>query len=176
MRAREVFPMDIKKILYPVDLTGFSFRIVQQVISLAEKHGAEIHLITVVDANEGFGSFYVPHPSLDLFESQDYERAHRKLCEFELEHLANVRNVTRRVLEGRRTDQILKYIDSAGIDLVIMASHRRSGLEKALLGSVADEVIKRSPVPVMTINPAEREKGWQVSNALQARDMDLRLH
>jgi len=49
--------------------------------------------------------------------------------------------------------EILKTIDSEGIDLVIMGTHGRKGLKYVFFGSVAENVVKRSPVPVLTINP-----------------------
>ena len=155
--------MEVKKILFPIHLTDFSSKIAQQVISVAEKYGAEIHIFTVVEGLKGYDTFFVPHASLDVLESEGDERAERILREFDEEHFLSYRNVKLGVATGRPADEIVKYIQSHGIDLVIMASHRREGLERLILGSVADEVIKRSPVPVMTINPSEAEKGWRVS-------------
>ena len=49
--------------------------------------------------------------------------------------------------------EILKTIESETIDLVIMGTHGRKGLEHVFFGSVAENVVKKSPVPVLTINP-----------------------
>lgn len=166
--------MDVKRILFPVDLTDFSERIVPEAISVAEKFGAEVHLLAVVEPLEQFSTFYVPHPSLDLFEKEMVERAERKLLEFEDLSFVSYRNVKHAVLRGRPADEILKYIGSEKIDMVIMATHRRKGLERALLGSVADEVIRRSPVPVMTLNPSEHELAWRVSNIRPEDELQLR--
>ena len=50
-------------------------------------------------------------------------------------------------------EEILKTIDSEGINLVIMGTHGRKGLDHTIFGSVAENVMKKSPVPVLVINP-----------------------
>ena len=54
---------------------------------------------------------------------------------------------------GDAIEEIINYINNEGIDLVIMGTHGRKGLNRVFFGSVADGVIKMSPVPVMSINP-----------------------
>jgi nucleotide-binding universal stress UspA family protein len=54
---------------------------------------------------------------------------------------------------GDAAEEVLNYVRSEGIDLVIMGTHGRKGLEKVVFGSVAERVVQKSPVPVLTINP-----------------------
>jgi nucleotide-binding universal stress UspA family protein len=54
---------------------------------------------------------------------------------------------------GDPTAQILKLIQAEDIDLVIMGTHGRKGMEETIFGSVAENVVKKAPVPVLTINP-----------------------
>ena len=53
----------------------------------------------------------------------------------------------------RPAKEILKVVESEDIDLLIMGTHGRKGLEHVFFGSVAENVVKKSPVPVLTINP-----------------------
>ena len=62
-------------------------------------------------------------------------------------------NFQKRILSGDPAQEILKTIESEGIDLVIMGTHGRKGLEHIFFGSVAETVVKKLPVPVLTINP-----------------------
>jgi nucleotide-binding universal stress UspA family protein len=163
--------MDVKKILFPVDLSGFSSNIVQQVISVAEKFGAEIHVVAVVEPPEPSSAH---HSSPDRLSCDFREAAEQKLKLFELESFSNYRNIKRALLCGHPAQEILKYISSDEVDLVIMATHRKKGLERAILGSIADEVIRKSPVPVMSINPEERELGWRVSKMSPEQKLRLR--
>ena len=162
--------MNVKRILFPVDLSDFSSGIVPLVILLAVKFGSEVHLVAVLDRQERFSNSYAP-PS-DLFADDKREAAEHKLQQFEKESFIGFRNVKRTLLLGNPAQEILKYIFSARIDLVIVATHRKKGLERALPDSVADEVIKKSPVPVMSINPAEEEFGWHVSKVSRTRNFD----
>lgn len=166
--------MEVRRILFPLDLSEFCTEIVPQVISVARKFGAEVHLVTVVDSPRRSGDLYVLNPSFGALEKEALERVGLALQTFEEEFFVSYRNVKRSVLSGHPAQAILKYIDSTGIDLVVMATHRRQGLEKALLGSVADEVIRKSPVPVMSINPCEGELGWRVSNIRPEEELKLR--
>ena len=57
------------------------------------------------------------------------------------------------VLKLTRREEIINYIEDQNIDLVIMGTHGRKGMDKVIFGSVAERVLKTSPVPVMVVNP-----------------------
>jgi nucleotide-binding universal stress UspA family protein len=90
---------------------------------------------------------------LDNFEEELVQRAEKKLQEFTSEFFADNPGARSKVVSGDPAEEILNYIEAESIDLVMMGTHGRKGLEKAIFGSVADQVVKKSPVPVMTINP-----------------------
>jgi nucleotide-binding universal stress UspA family protein len=78
------------------------------------------------------------------------EKAMQRVCD---DQLHSCPNFQRRIVSGEPVTEILNTIESENIDLVIMGTHGRKGLEHVLFGSVAENVVKRSPVPVLTINP-----------------------
>ncbi len=57
------------------------------------------------------------------------------------------------MVQGDPAEEILKYIAAQKVDLVIMGTHGRKGLDRILFGSVATQVVQKSPAPVLTINP-----------------------
>ncbi|MBW2369403.1 MAG: universal stress protein, partial [Deltaproteobacteria bacterium] len=59
----------------------------------------------------------------------------------------------RKIVFGNPSTEILNEIDAAGIDHVVMGTHGRKGLQHAIFGSTAENVVKKSPVPVTIINP-----------------------
>ncbi|WP_306054552.1 universal stress protein [Natronococcus wangiae] len=61
------------------------------------------------------------------------------------------RRIETRVVEGQPATAILEYVDEAGIDDIVIGSEGRSGVSRMLLGSVAEQVARRSPVPVMIV-------------------------
>ncbi|MEJ2587833.1 MAG: universal stress protein [Deltaproteobacteria bacterium] len=146
--------VEIKRILFPIDFTENSSKILPYVLSVSEKYDALIYLLHVVEdlSKWGIGS-YIPHIPLDQYESdalKGAEKAIDKICEEQLESCPNFQ---RSIRYGDPVQEILKAIDSEGIDLVIMGTHGSKGLEHVFFGSVAENVVKKSPVPVLTVNP-----------------------
>jgi nucleotide-binding universal stress UspA family protein len=63
-----------------------------------------------------------------------------------------------KVVIGDPADEIIKYVESAEIDLVITGTHGRRGFDFFLYGSVARAIVGNSPVPVLTVNPYRKRK------------------
>ena len=141
------------KILFPSDLREHSLKILPYVLSMSEKYNGTIYLLHVIDDISKWGGFYIPHISLDLYQKEAMETAEKfmdKVCE---QQMKSCPNFERRILSGDAATEILKTIDSDAIDLVVMGTHGSKGLEHAIFGSVAEKVVKNSPVPVLTVNP-----------------------
>ena len=62
-------------------------------------------------------------------------------------------NTKTTAVAGDASEEIVNYIEERHIDLVIMGTHGRKGMDKIVFGSVAERVVKTSPVPVMVVNP-----------------------
>lgn len=144
---------EFKSMLFPVDLSETSPKLVPYVKSMAKKFGAEIHLLFVARIFQYFTGIYVPHASINLFEGELVEGAEKSLYEFKEEYFADIPETRSSVVIGDAAEEIMKYIQSVGIDLVIMGSHGRKGMDKVIFGSVAEKVVKTSPVPVLIVNP-----------------------
>ena len=145
--------MEIKKILFPIDLTENSSKILPYVLSFSEKYNSMIYLLHVVQDLQRWGKAFIHHTSMDKLQKEALEwteKALNKVCDEELQSCPNFQ---RRIVSGDAIDEILKTIESEDIDLVIMGSHGRKGLEHVIFGSVAENVVKKSPVPVLVINP-----------------------
>jgi nucleotide-binding universal stress UspA family protein len=145
--------MKFKNILFPVDLSETSPKVAPFVISMADKYDSKVHLLFVARAFQYFNSIYVPHPSIDLFENQIVEGALKSLQEFADKYFKNADRIKKTVVKGDTAEEILNYIKKEEIDLVIMGTHGRKGLDKVIFGSVAERVSKTAQVPVMLINP-----------------------
>jgi len=148
---------DFKKILFPLDLSESAAKIVPFVKSLASRYDARVHLLFVARVFDYFTSMYVPHPSVSQFEKEVIEGAEKRLYEFADENFAAVAGTRTQVVAGDPSEEILGYIAAHGIDLVVMGTHGRKGLDKVIFGSVAERVVKSSPVPVMVVNPFKVE-------------------
>jgi nucleotide-binding universal stress UspA family protein len=144
---------EFKKVLFPVDLSESSAKIVAAVQTVARKFNAQIHILFAARVFDHFTSIYVPHPSINKFEKELMEGAEKRLYEFVDEHFGDFAHTQTHVVAGDPSEEILHYIQKENIDLVIMGTHGRKGMDKILFGSVAERVVKSSPVPVMVVNP-----------------------
>ena len=136
----------IQKILFPVDLTDNSSKVFPYVLSVSEKYGAEICLLHVV---EDFAK-WVPLEQYREDALKGAEETLKKVCEAQLQGCPSFQE---KIVYGDPAQEILKAIESEKIDVVVMGTHGRKGLENVLFGSVARNVVRRSSVPVLTVNP-----------------------
>jgi nucleotide-binding universal stress UspA family protein len=147
-----------KKILFPVDLSESSAEIIPFVITMARTFQSDLHLLFVARVFKYYDTIYVPPVSIVEFEEKVVEGGKKRLDEFVKEHLKDCCVSLARVVPGDPAEEIVKYVDTEGIDLVIMGTHGRKGLDRILFGSVAAHVVMRSSAPVMTVNPYRKKK------------------
>ena len=142
---------DIKKILFPVDLSEPIKKVIPYAQLMASRFDADIHLLYVVRGLELFTSPYFP-----LSQNMDFEEitslAQTQIYDFRDQHFKDFQKTRANVLIGHPAEEILNYIMSERIELVIMGTHGRKGLNKAIFGSVAERVVKTATVPVMVVN------------------------
>ena len=147
---------DIKKILFPVDLSEPFKKIIPYVHTMANRLGAEIHLLYVVRGLEYFTDAYLPLPPNINFEDV-IEGAQKNLYDFKDEYFKDLPDAKATVVSGNAAKQIINYIESEHVEMIIMGTHGRKGLDKAIFGSVAERVVKTAPVPVMVVNTFQEE-------------------
>lgn len=143
----------IRNILFPCDLTDNAGKIFYYALSLMEKYESTLILLHVVEDLRQWGDLYLPATAIQLDQKIIEKDAARALDNFYERHVRGVTNVRRRVLSGDPVTVILNVIENDDVDLVVLGTHGRKGLEHTVFGSVAENVVRRSPVPVLTINP-----------------------
>jgi nucleotide-binding universal stress UspA family protein len=145
--------IEIEQILFPCDFSDNSRKILPYVLSLSQKYDSTIHLLHVVEDLLKWGGFYVPHPSLGQYQAELLKNAEKRMEEICEDQLQGCRNFKRIIVSGDPALEILKAIELNAIDLVIIGTHGYKGLEHTIFGSVAENVVKKSPVPVLVVNP-----------------------
>jgi nucleotide-binding universal stress UspA family protein len=145
-----------KKILYPIALTEFSPKVAPYVVTLAKQLDAKVYLLHVLHRFDWFVDTYVsdpPEPDFKRiasnFEDQLLLQAEQKLEAFKQRHLKDVQIENATVVRGTHYKQILDYVKSEGIDLIIMGTG--ATVQKVIFGSVAEKVLRLATVPVMLI-------------------------
>src|SRR5207302_10989546 len=150
----------ITKILYPTDFSSHSNQAYFHAVALAEEHGASLTIAFVY--SPGF---------LGTAEFHG-EAGDREYWRKQLEQIRPVDpgiTVNHVFLEGDPATEIVRYAMDAGIDLIVMGTHGRSGLERLLMGSVAEKVMREARCSVLVV---KLPKGVPVS---ARSDVDVAL-
>jgi nucleotide-binding universal stress UspA family protein len=145
----------IKKILVPVDFSESTAKILPYALSVARQYAAEVILLNVVRDLTSWET-WVPHPSIEEFAKQALsgaEKAMESFCEENSEELKACASYEKKVVAGDPAAEIIETVKSENADMIIMGTHGRKGLEHTIFGSVAENVLRKSSVPVMTVNP-----------------------
>ncbi|GAB6879682.1 universal stress protein [Halorubrum gandharaense] len=146
------------RILLPTDGSEGVDRAVEHAIDAAERYGATLHVVYVVDSdvvNAYSGDEYV----------HEFEGAEQTLEDAGLDAVSAVAeraeaagvDVETEVVHGVPHEEILNYIDDEAIDLTVMGSKHRSGDYRRLLGSVTERVSRMSPAPVSIVKTTVSE-------------------
>ena len=142
-----------KKILVPVDLSDNSQKIVPYVITMSNAFNAKIYLLFVAHVFKNHDTLFMPSMVISGFESDIIKNGKRRLENFSKKFYGDLCAYNTMVKTGEPGKEIIRMINSKNFDLIIIGTHGRKGLNHILFGSVAEYVVKMSPVPVMTINP-----------------------
>jgi nucleotide-binding universal stress UspA family protein len=144
---------DWKKICCPIDFSDASRAAMEVSVDLARRHGAELvllHAYPIPGYTFPDGSVVASPKMMDELA----EQAERHLSEWKRDAEAlGASNVVSVKAVGEPATEIVAYARERGMDLVVVGTHGRTGLEHALMGSVAERVVRRAPCPVLTVRP-----------------------
>jgi nucleotide-binding universal stress UspA family protein len=162
LRRPPPLSLGIRTILVPIDFSIHSKNALKYAVPLAEKFGAAIRLVYVVEptiypADLGFGQVVLPGVEEELREKGEGEL--QALIEQEIGTRVQASAIVR---SGNPHQEILREAADQGAELIVVATHGHSGVEHMLFGSTAERVVRRSPVPVLIIRPQTgSEEGGQ---------------
>ncbi len=134
------------KIVVAVDFEAASQRAVDVAVAMSRASGASVTLLHV------YALPIAPYAEGLVWPAADFEAAAKRALEREIARVAGPgTHVEGAVRCGGAADQIIEVVKELGADLVVMGTHGRKGVSRMLLGSVAERVVRTSPVPVLTI-------------------------
>ncbi len=149
--------LTLKKILCPIDFSDLSLNALTFAVDLASKFQAELHLLHVF---EGFDTLSL-NPELAMGPMPEWLPKLRQLCHEKLAALpsaelaARCPAIVRADREGPAIHEILSYAAHEKFDLIVLATHGRTGLKHLLMGSVAENIVRCAKCPVLTIRGCE---------------------
>lgn len=137
-------------ILIPTDGSAESAEAAEAGLDLAEELDAEVHAISVVDAE------LVASTTYTTGAAKNEERMHEEAEENAAEVAEGARERGLEAVEvvetGIPAEKIVEYADE-NVDAIVIGTHGRSGMRRVLLGSVTDKVVRTASVPVVTVRP-----------------------
>lgn len=142
---------DFKSILFATDFSESSDHAFEYAHTVAKCFGARLLVLHVINELVDLRGFYVPHISIDKLEEEMAESAHKMMDKFIETHSQGYSPLESIVSPGIPYDEILKKAEEESVDLIVLGTHGRTGLDHVLFGSTAEKVVRKSPIPVMTI-------------------------
>lgn len=143
-----------KRICCPIDFSDASRAAMEVAADLARRGGANLvllHAYPIPGYTFPDGSV-VASPRM-MQELADQARKHLEEWRLEAEKLVGAPRVRCETAIGEPAAEILSFARSSGADLLVLGTHGRTGLEHALMGSIAERVVRRAHCPVLTVRP-----------------------
>lgn len=147
---------NVNRILCAVDLSDHSATVAAHTAMLAEKFGAEVIVAYVAPSMSQYVGFHVPPNSVESFVGEIVSGAEKTMETFVEENFPGIK-VIPRVVTGYAAEEVLKLAEEMQADMIVMGTHGRTGIDRILFGSVAEKIVKSSPIPVLTVRPASSE-------------------
>ncbi|MFW6435818.1 MAG: universal stress protein [Halovenus sp.] len=139
-------------ILLPTDGSAEMDVVIDHAVDLARHHDADIHALYALDTT-AFGTLPM-ETSADAMSAMLEDEGEVALEV--IEEAAGDVPVTRAIVDGSPSRNIVEYATEQPIDVIVMGTHGRGGIDRLLLGSVAERVVRTSPVPVLTVRVGDR--------------------
>lgn len=144
--------VEIRTILAPTDFSSHAVAAVRYACGLAERFGATLHLLHVLSEVVPVGPDPILTPVLPPEFYRESERDAREALGTLLDpSWGRPASVETAVRWGVPVDAVVEYATNHSVDLIVIATHGRTGLSHVLLGSVAERIVRESPCPVLTI-------------------------
>ncbi len=145
--------VEIRTILVPVDFSEVAPILAKWAKGFAKQLNAKIILTYILEDLSTYEGIFVDLKTLTELENTLYEGAKKSMEDFLKEHFSDFPDVEPVLEKGDVVETILRVAQEKGADLIVIGTHGRKGLDRILFGSVAEGVVKNSPIPVVTLNP-----------------------
>ena len=149
MAAPAASGVQVKKVLVPIDFSESSLKALKYAVAFASHFGASICLVHVVEPASFLND--VRNMPLAVSDGEVANKLHHKLVMLARKQIAPETPVHPLVCIGKPFDEIVKTAKTFKADLIIVATHGRTGFKRAILGSTAERVVQHATCPVMTV-------------------------
>lgn len=148
-----------QRILWPTDFSPLSLWGARYARAFRETLGAELHVIHVIPPSltPDFAVTLPTEVPVTYSEDELARSCRTRLDELLPAQFGTSSGIVAEVLFGNPWSAICKYAADATIDLIIVATHGRTGLQHVLIGSTAERIVQNAPCPVLTVKRSGRD-------------------
>lgn len=157
--------LNYKKVMVPIDFSDYSRNALLYSVDFARHFNAELVLIYVVEPIIYPPDFSMGQVALPTIDQEMDTRAREELEQLTEEIIPKEIKTTIIVRAGKPFIEIIETAQDEDVDLVIISTHGRTGMEHILFGSTAEKVVRKSPCPVLTLR--EPIKGFDYKDAIK---------
>lgn len=144
--------MDIKKILFATDFSRYSEYALTFANVIAKSLKAQIHIVHVVSETVNRNKYYLPHSEYERLKQESTDKA-RTLLEETIQKIGLPHEEVKiSIIQGTPSEKIIQLANELAVDLIVLGTHGRAGLNHLLYGSTAENVLLHSRIPVMVIH------------------------
>jgi nucleotide-binding universal stress UspA family protein len=147
--------MKVEKILFPTDFSEGSYHALPYATDLAKHYNAKLYILHIIYDIARATDSHIPHISADELYKEMSEWAQKEIESCCVEETRGIPNVKKVVLKGVPYEEIINFAAKEKIDMIVMGTYGRVGLERFIFGSTAERVVRRAPCPVMTVRVPE---------------------
>lgn len=142
----------IDHIIAPVDLEEHTEKLIEYAAYIAKKLDAKLTIVHVVEPFPAIGDI-----ELGMATIEEYTQNRIRHAQDFLDKLAKpYPDTEKKILHGEIVDEIIEYAKEKESEIIIIGTHGTKGIEKLLLGSVAERVVKSAHCPTLVMNPFKR--------------------
>ncbi len=142
-----------KKIMVPLDGSQVAECVIPHIETIAKKSTTKVELVSVIEPLEipTKGKIALSDDEIKQIETEGKKEAAKYLEQVSDQLTQAGIKVDTVILSGRAADRLVRYAVNNGVDLIIMATHGRSGISRLFWGSVAEKILRATDIPVLLI-------------------------
>lgn len=150
--------MKIERILFATDFSEGSDHALPYAVDMAKQYGAKLYFVHVIYDVAKTAGWYVPHVSIDEIYRDMEQSARSELEKIFIDEMRGFSNIEYKVLKGIPYEEISKFAAEQKVDLIVLGTHGRRGIDRMLFGSTAEQVVRNAPCPVLSVRLPQHEK------------------
>ncbi len=147
--------MKVERILFPTDFSEGSSHALPYAVDFTKHYDAQLYILHVVyDITQATG-LHIPHISTEEVSKELNDWAAKQIDSCCIEETRGLPNVEKRIVQGIPYEETLKFAEEEKIDMIVMGTYGRAGIQRLIFGNTAERVVRKAPCPVLTVRVPE---------------------